>query len=107
MLARHAPAGPQRPGMQHKHLRAPVVQMPGKASGIPAVVAAAHEQQDTLAAHGPGLGRQRMHGLAGGVLHQQQFGQAQINGGPIPAGHFRRSGKRCEHTKNLPEARLP
>ena len=99
MLPRHAPVGPQRPGMQHKHLGASVVQMPGKTSGIPAVVAAAHEQQDALARHMARFSRKHMQGLAGGVFHQQQFGQAQINGGPIPAGHFRRRGKRCEHTK--------
>ena len=99
MLSRHAPVGPQRPGMQHKHLGASVVQMPGKTSGVPAVVAAAHEQQDALARHLACFSRKHMQGLAGGVFHQQQFGQAQINGGPIPAGHFRRRGKRCEHTK--------
>ena len=99
MLPRHAPVGPQRPGMQHKHLGASVVQMPGKTSGIPAVVAAAHEQQDALARHMTRFSRKHMQGLAGGVFHQQQFGQTQINGGPIPTGHFRRSGKRCEHTK--------
>ena len=81
----------QRPGMQHKHLGASVVQMPGKTSGVPAVVAAAHEQQDALARHMACFSRKHMQGLAGGVFHQQQFGQAQINGGPIPAGHFRRS----------------
>ena len=99
MLPRHAPVGPQRPGMQHKHLGASVVQMQGKTSGIPAVVAAAHEQQDALARHMARFSRKHMQGLAGGVFHQQQFGQTQINGGPIPTGHFRRSGKRCEHTK--------
>lgn len=107
MLPRHAPVGPQRPGMQHKHLGASVVQMPGKTSGVPAVVAAAHEQQDALARHLACFSRKHMQGLAGGVFHQQQVRASPNQWRPDPSRTFPPEREAVRTYENLPKARLP
>ena len=91
-------AGGKGPRVQHQRFRARVQQMPRKACGIAAVVAAAHKQPDAQTRQPWLVFTQNVKGRSGGIFHQQFFGQAKGHGLRIPFAHFIGQGQGGEQS---------
>ncbi len=93
MPGRDALVRAQRFCVQHKRSGARIQQAAGQAGGIATVVAAAHEQPDSLSGKMRAVGAQCLKGRAGRIFHQQDFRQAQAHGCGVPGPHFGGQGQ--------------
>ena len=94
MIGRLVPVMFQRPGMENMRTGSGVTQIAGKAGGIAAIVAAAHEQPDLLPRKPGTQGAQLAERRGCGILHQDLGQDAQFRGLPVPLLHLVRQGQR-------------
>ena len=94
MIRRFVSVMLQRPGMENMRAGSGIKQITGKAGGIAAIVAAAHEQPDLLFRKPGAQGAQLAERRGRGIFHQDLRQDAQFHGLPVPLLHLVRQGQR-------------